>query len=80
MNNPNEECLPGNERVRSMILTWVSHCRLHGVPLPQKHLDERGGDVPVASGDARRLPPPPIASLHRHRLERLGKVQVRSLA
>ena len=36
--------------------TGVSDRRLDGEALLQQHLDERGGDVPVPSGHARRLP------------------------
>ena len=43
--------------------TGVPDRRLHGIPLLQQHLDERGADVPAASGDAGHL----LVAARRHR-------------
>ena len=46
-----------------MSQTGVPDRRLHGIPLLQQHLDERGADVPAASGDAGHL----LVAARRHR-------------
>ena len=66
-----------------MSQTGVPDRRLHGIPLLQQHLDERGADVPDASGDAghllvaarrhRRSPSSPHFSLLTSRAESPGK-------
>jgi len=43
--------------------TGVPDRRLHGIPFLQQHLDERGADVPAASGDAGHL----LVAARRHR-------------
>ena len=47
--------------------TGVPDRRLHGVALLQQHLDERGADVAVPSGHARRLQLLLVARRRRHR-------------
>ena len=46
-----------------MSQTGVPNRRLHGIRFLQQHLDERGADVPAASGDAGHL----LAAARRHR-------------
>ena len=45
-----------------MSQTGVPDRRLHGIPFLQQHLDERGSDVPGASGNAGLL----LAAARRH--------------